>query len=389
MREPQANEVALFQGGWAQELLRKLFRRTREPSASRLRILIVVAIVWLPTVALATLDSVIHPRADALSIGRDVLLHVRSWISIPLLLALELSLPRSLAEIMALIEARELVPEKARAEFEKAKRAVTRPAGARGVELVLLAVAILIAIERGKIEYPGFLHSWRSSGSWLSSLAHQWDLYVAYPIYYFLILRWVWKFSLWSQFLVRFTATRPRLKTGHPDQRGGLSFIGYRHLRFSIVVLALSATAAARVWESTTFDQIPLSAFILPVLVYAVTIDSILLAPLLAFTPGLLRLRRMDLERYGTFAQRYVRSFDQKWLERPAQEVEDPLGHPDIQSLNDLDGSYAHHRETSVLLVGRRSVAPLILMTIVPFLPLILLVFPLKEILKLVLRLIG
>ena len=63
------------------------------------------------------------------------------------------------------------------------------------------------------------------------------------------------------------------------------------------------------------------------------------------FTPRMARAKRKGLADYGLLAQRYVESFEQKWVLPDPAPSEELLGAADIQSLSDLGNSYALVRD--------------------------------------------
>ena len=67
----------------------------------------------------------------------------------------------------------------------------------------------------------------------------------------------------------------------------------------------------------------------------------VIFGPLMVFAPQLARAKRKGLLDYGTFAERYVRNFDFKWLHGRTPGKESLLGSADIQSLADMANSFA------------------------------------------------
>jgi hypothetical protein len=112
----------------------------------------------------------------------------------------------------------------------------------------------------------------------------------------------------------------------------------------------------------------------------------VVLGPLLVFLPHLARLKRTALREYGTFAQRYVREFDQKWLRGGADTSEPLLGSADIQSLADLGNSYEVVRQLRPVPFTGQTFIQLALVTLLPILPLALTMISLNELLKRLLK---
>jgi hypothetical protein len=91
--------------------------------------------------------------------------------------------------------------------------------------------------------------------------------------------------------------------------------------------------------------------------------------------------RRKGLADYGLLAQRYVESFEQKWVGRNPTTSEELLGAADIQSLADLGNSYAFVRDMRPVPFGLDDITRLAAATAAPLVPLLLTIFPAEELL--------
>ena len=103
------------------------------------------------------------------------------------------------------------------------------------------------------------------------------------------------------------------------------------------------------------------------------------------FSPRMASIRRKGLADYGFFAQRYVESFNQKWIggSFPPAEL---LGAADIQSLADLGNSYEIVREMRVVPFGIRDVLRLVAATAAPLSPLLLTIFSFEDLIVHIVR---
>ena len=86
---------------------------------------------------------------------------------------------------------------------------------------------------------------------------------------------------------------------------------------------------------------------------------------------------------YGTLAERYVRTFDAKWLRGGAPADEPLVGSGDIQSLADLSNSFEVVRTMRIAPVTKDAILQLVG---APVAPQLLTMMPLEELLK---RLFG
>jgi hypothetical protein len=104
----------------------------------------------------------------------------------------------------------------------------------------------------------------------------------------------------------------------------------------------------------------------------------VVIAPLLMFSRQMDQARRKGLSDYGLLAQRYVESFDQKWVREslPSAEL---LGTGDLQSLADLGNSYQVIREMRIVPFGLQDISRLAIATAAPLSPLLLTIFSFEE----------
>jgi hypothetical protein len=106
------------------------------------------------------------------------------------------------------------------------------------------------------------------------------------------------------------------------------------------------------------------------------------------FTPQMARAKRKGLADYGLLAQRYVDSFEQKWVRRDPEPSEELLGAADIQSLSDLGHSYALVREMRLVCFGLEDISRLAAATAAPLLPLLLTIFSLEELILRIMKVV-
>ena len=99
-------------------------------------------------------------------------------------------------------------------------------------------------------------------------------------------------------------------------------------------------------------------------------------------------VKRRGLREYGRVATAYVRGFDAKWLRGGSPPGESLLGSADIQSLNDLAGSFDIIRRMRVVPFGPALVIILIVATLAPMAPLLFLAFSLEQVLALAAKLV-
>jgi hypothetical protein len=93
--------------------------------------------------------------------------------------------------------------------------------------------------------------------------------------------------------------------------------------------------------------------------------------------------QREGLRQYSLLADTYNRAFEQKWVAGQAPPDEPLLGSSDIQSLADLGNSFGMIREMKPFPFSRQQILQIAVIASLPGLPLIFLVMPVGELLKL------
>ena len=371
----------------------QLFRRTRlsEPAlelAGR-RILVITAIAWLPLLLLTAIEGQTVGAAIKVPFLYDVEAQVRFLLALPLLIAAELLVHQRLRPILPQFLDRGIVPEEARPRFAAIVASALRLRNSVVAEVFLIAfvftAGFYISRELSTLEAATWYATMEDSALRLS-LAGHWYGYVSLPLYQFIFLRWYFRLFVWFRLLWQVSRLDLHLIPTHPDEAGGLGFLGNSALAFAPVLLAQGALLSGMIANQIFYEGDTLLAFKQVLAAGVASMILIVLAPLSVFTPRLLETKRVGLREYGNLASRYVREFDQKWIRGGAPEGEALIGSGDIQSLADLGNSFSVIRGMNLFPFGRETVLRLAVITALPILPLTLTLISLEE---LVLKLLG
>jgi hypothetical protein len=209
-------------------------------------------------------------------------------------------------------------------------------------------------------------------------MAGNWLAFVSVPLFQFILLRWYVRFLIWFWFLLRVSHLKLHLPALHPDRAGGLGFLGETSLAFAPLLFAHSALLAGQIASRILYNGGTLLASELTIAGYVVFSIVAALAPLSSFTAKLIRAKLRGLEKYGAFASSYVMDFDQKWLQGKVND-EPAMGSGDIQSLADLGNSFAAARAMRPMPIATDEIVLLVVVTVAPFLPLLLTIMPLDQ----------
>jgi hypothetical protein len=213
-----------------------------------------------------------------------------------------------------------------------------------------------------------------------AGVAALWYWIVCLTFFRFLMTRWLWRLGLWAYFLRRIARLELHLVPTHPDSTAGLGYLQIVHMHFTPLVLAISALQASSLAEQISSGEMTTLEGIYPALALILVIDALLfLGPLLVFTPKLWDCAVKARRDYMEFAQKYVNSFDRKWLGADSAPDEPLLGTADLQSLADLSNSMNVIRNMRWVPVGQRLLLSFAIAAVIPLLPLLLLKYPLAE----------
>lgn len=355
----------------------------RPHSGHRTRMLLLVAMTWLPLFVLASGAGHVSGYRVSVSFLRDPEVNCRLLIALPLLELAELILAFSLT-----VQARELlrtgiVAAEQRPQFDAVQAEVRRLHETPIAEISLWIISFGIALVLRLDVLPDITSSWERSGTGLT-LAGWWHLLVSLPILYFFLLRAVWIFALWAWFLIRISRLDLQLTPTHPDHAGGLGFLGWGLVSFAPIVASFSTVMSAGFAYEIYHRGESLDSLKYHVIVYVILMTVIVHAPLAAFTVRLCRCRLHGLLAFGRLVWKHDRAFDEKWIHPETSSIPDDqlLGTSDVQSLADIATAYEHVDEMRMIPFDTKAATVLALTSIAPMLPLIGTAIPLHEIMS-------
>jgi hypothetical protein len=379
-------DFSIVLGGPLFQLFRRAHLSDGALHLARRRVAAIALICWLPLVVLSIVDGQFLGGSSAVAFVRDFDVHVRFLIVVPLLVGAEVVVHARMRKLVRLFLDRRLIPESAMVRFNEAIDAAFRLRNSVLAEVLLLILVYVV----------GVFVVWRhfvalDTATWYAtptadgprfSLAGMWYGYVSLPVFQFLMVRWYFRFFIWSRFLWQVSRMDLALVPTNPDRAGGLGFLTGMVNAFVPVLLAHGALLAGSLANRIFYLHASLVSFKTEVLALTVFLLLMVTGPLLVFTPLLSRTKRAARNDYGTLAQQYGREFDSKWVRGGASPEEPLLGAADIQSLADMGNSMEVVSGMRVTLLTRDVFTVLGGAIIVPILPLALTMMPLEELLK-------
>lgn len=374
-------DFSLVRGGPTYRATRALARHLPGVRLPGFVSILLVAVAFMPLLVLCGRDGTLHAGAVAMPLLGDWVTMFRFFVAMPLLvLAVPGAEARLRAAIFQLFRSG-IVAARDRARFGAVLDGARRARDSAFPELACLVLALLPVLARriAPALVQGThvtLDSWRFAGEGLSA-AGQWSEDVSAPLFRFVVLLWLWRFALWAWLLWRFSRLHMELRPSHPDQAGGIGFLGQAQVRFAGLAAAGGFVVSGycinlmRYSGETLFDLRYLIAG------YVAGSTLLLLAPLAVMAIPLARAKRHGLSKYGQLGQRVADDFDRQWRRGAAPSM---LDSPSPSALADYGGgAYANVAAMRLVPITRSSVFALLLAASAPFLPMLFLAMSLDE----------
>jgi len=361
--------------------------KSRELEVRR-RAFLSVLVTWVPLLILSALQGKALGHSATMPFLKDIGVHARFLLAVPLLLTAENFLGPRIAEAAEHFVYSGLILPK---DFQKFDNAVDRGLRLRDsvvaeiiIAIIAYAIPILTAFQSGI-----YASTWRmlEDGTGPSiSWAGWWFFAFCGPFVQFLMLRWLWRLFLWFQFLNTMSKLDLALYPTHPDKSGGLEFVGQTQRFFGVLLFAYSTGVSGVLANQIVYFGASLKGYAISIAAYVILGVAIVVGPLIVFSGKLIKLKRQGLHQYGTLSTTYTGSFHNKWIRGEHDSNEPLLGTGDIQSLADLGNSYEFIVRMNALPINPRAILSLIVTSLLPLAPLLLTVMSPKEIIRLLLK---
>jgi hypothetical protein len=373
----ETRDFSLVLGGPLYQLLRRARLEGDHVELLTRRILTLTLVAWLPLLLLTFASPA--GSGTRISFARDVEVHVRFLVALPVLIGAELLVHRRLRPIVARFLDWGLVPPQLQPSFHRALQSAIRLRNSTVLEVGLLLCIYTVGlwVWSSRVSLDATWYS--GAGRWQLTPAGIWYVFISIPILQFILLRWYARFFIWFRFLWQVSKIDLNLVPTHPDRAAGLAFLGKSVYAFGPILFAQGAMLAGVVASRVLYRGEHLQDFKLQIGGFIAFFVLAILGPLLMFTPRLAAVKRKGLADYGRLAQQYVDRFDHRWVRGDEPSSEPLLGAADIQSLADLGNSFALVKEMRSIPFSLEDISRLAAVTASPFLPLMLTIWSPEE----------
>jgi len=205
---------------------------------------------------------------------------------------------------------------------------------------------------------------------------------VSQLIFRFLLGLSLWKWCLWICFLFRLSRLDLQLVPTHPDQHGGVGFLGMSSLAIAPTVFVICG-AIGSTWRTEILNHAAhLMNFKFDAIVLLVIMLIVAMGPLILFVPKLMSLHRQGMLQYGTLGQIHSADFHKKWILNRKGHEDEFLTAPEISTLIDYASSYENVEKLQPFPFDRGALVSLCLAIVIPLLPVVLAEVPFVTVVK-------
>src|SRR6267154_1306050 len=302
------------------------------------RAIAISLICWIPPFVLALLAGQAFGTAGIpflLSVG----VHARFLVALPLLVGSELIVHDRMRAVARQFLEREMIRVEDSARFAGIFRSALRLRNSTLAEIAILLFVVGFSCWAWREIVVAGCSTWYAATTQPLHLtaAGIWYAFVSLPVLRFILLSWYFRLFVWYRFL----------------------------------------------WHVGAH----LSGFELEILTAVAFLVATVLVPLGFFIIRLEKAQQLARGQYGILASHYVNDFHRKWIDGHSERAEPLLGTQDIQSLSDLGNAYGVVTEMRLLPFGKETVVQLTIIVALPFLPLLLTIAPLHDVIHWLIRL--
>ena len=251
-------------------------------------------------------------------------------------------------------------------------------------EIVCVVAAYAITLSGAVLLLEGDASSWlvtvTPDAAWLTP-AGWWCALISSPLFWFLLLRWLWRHAVWGLLLHDVARLELRLVATHPDGTGGLAFVGQYPNAFAALVFAMSCVLGAAIARTLLQGEMSTATYGQLMAAWLVVVVVLFGTPLLAFTKPLRELKEKTLLAASAVATRHERAVERKLLARNMSAA----GDAEAAAADDIPDTaklYAAAKKLSTYLISRAAIVPVAAAALLPLVAAGATQLPVRELFK-------
>ena len=375
---------SLVVGGPFHAVLRRLGLTGADQLPTRRAAISLALVAWLPPALLAVAQSLVDARYSGWGFFTDLTVHTRYLVAIWMMVATERYADGRIVLLTRQFREARLLSDHGLPAFAAVLAIADRRSSSALAEVVIVAAALVwsgltarYAVALAGSSWEGTVVAGEVALSWAGETAR----FVSTPLFLFLVLRWIWRFLVWTALLYRISRLPLQLTPLHPDRSAGLGFLAIYPSVFSGFVFALSCVVASSFLKELDLVRHSPETVWFALAGWLAMSLVLFLGPLLVFVGPLYAVRERALLDYGRLANQHHLAFHRKWIGE-ARSGEDLMGSSDASSASDLNASVEVVRELRVVPVDGAAVVQLLVAAGVPMLAVVATQMPLSDLAK-------
>jgi hypothetical protein len=347
------------------------------------RLTCAIAVGWLPLVLITLLSN----PAGLSSLMKDYRIYSRLFIAVPVLLVGQSLMESRFHTVVCHIIDANLLGAADRMRMNGMITLLHRLRDSIFPEILILFLVVLHTLVSSKALVDAT--PWLAYGvepTLRLTPAGWYAILVSATMFQFLLGLGLWKWLLWTIFAFQLSRLDLDLYATHPDDHGGLGFLGLTPVAFAPVSFAAASVIGATWRHELLRHEANIVALRLPAIVLVIITALIAFGPLAFFIPRLNELRQRGILEYGVLGQIHSAEFDNRWIRHRSGRETGFLTAPEITALSDYGRSFEKLERLSPLPADKVAFITLAASLVVPMLPVILAVVPLTIILESLLK---
>jgi len=248
--------------------------------------------------------------------------------------------------------------------------------------VIIIGVALAWAFT-GTVVHRAHELLWAAEGGPGPSLGFGgwWYIYVGRPIFIVLLLGWLWRLILLGVTLKGIAKLDLAIVPTHPDRAGGLGFVEKFPAAFSIVAFVIAMVIAGGWGHDAEFHGLDVHS-LYPMMAAALVIGLLVfLSPYLALAGPLGRAKKQALLDYAAMVARHGWAVRSKWILGDAKVNEPLLDAPEIGPVADTIALYEAVQRMRPIPLGKAAALAIAVPILIPFIAVLAIQIPLKELL--------
>jgi hypothetical protein len=342
------------------------------------------AVAWLPIAVWAWVAGRALPEQGqaAEPLLQHFGVHARLLVGIPLLIVAQAVAQNIMARLIPQFVREGIVRPADVPRFRAVLARTMRLRNASVPWLIIIGLALAWAFS-GTVTIRAHELLWAEESGPAPSLGFGgwWYVYVGRPIFIVLLLGWLWRVILLGITLKGIAKLDLAIVPTHPDRAGGLGFVERFPAAFSLVVFVNAMVLASGWAHDAEFHSLDVHSLV-PMMIAALVIALVVyLSPYLAFLGPLSRAKKQALLDYGALVARHGAAVRDKWIRGDAKVDEPLLSAPEVGPVADTVALYEAVQRMRPIPLGTQALLAIAVPALVPFIGVLAIQIPLKELL--------